>query len=46
VPVAASGISGRADVLRNLESGIFNFLIGESLVRADDRTAFLRSLTG
>lgn len=46
VPVAASGISGREDVKRNLESGIFNFLIGESLVRAEDRTAFLRSLMG
>ena len=46
VPVAASGISGREDVKRNLESGIFNFLIGESLVRAEDRTAFLRSLIG
>lgn len=46
VPVAASGIRGRDDVLRNLESGICNFLIGESLVRADDRIAFLRSLVG
>ncbi len=46
VPVAASGISGRDDVVRNLEGGIFNFLIGESLVRAQDRTAFLRSLMG
>jgi len=46
VPVAASGISGREDVKRNLESGIFNFLIGESLVRAEDRTTFLRSLIG
>ncbi len=46
VPVAASGISNRQDIERNLAGGIFNFLIGESLVRAEDRTAFLRYLTG
>jgi indole-3-glycerol phosphate synthase len=44
VPVAASGINDRRDIERNLSHGIFNFLIGESLVRAGDRTAFLRSL--
>lgn len=46
VPVAASGIAGRDDIQRNLAHGIFNFLIGESLVRARDRAAFLRSLLG
>jgi indole-3-glycerol phosphate synthase len=46
IPVAASGISGRADIESNLQSGIFNFLIGESLVRAQDRTAMLKSLMG
>lgn len=46
VPVAASGIAGRGDIQRNLAHGIFNFLIGESLVRAGDRVAFLRSLLG
>jgi indole-3-glycerol phosphate synthase len=46
VPVAASGIHGREDIVRNLEGGIFNFLIGESLVRAEDRVAMLRSLFG
>ena len=44
VPVAASGIKERRDIERNLSHGIFNFLIGESLVRASDRTGFLRSL--
>ena len=44
IPVAASGISGRADIESNLRSGIFNFLIGESLVRARDRAAMLKSL--
>ncbi len=44
VPVAASGISSRADVEQNLIGGIFNFLIGESLVRADARVAFLKTL--
>jgi indole-3-glycerol phosphate synthase len=46
VPVAASGISRREDILRNLKGGIFNFLIGESLVRATDRRSFLKSLVG
>ncbi|RJQ84258.1 MAG: indole-3-glycerol phosphate synthase TrpC [Desulfobacteraceae bacterium] len=44
VPVAASGISRRSDVERNLQSGIFNFLVGESLVRAHDRAGFLQGL--
>jgi indole-3-glycerol phosphate synthase len=44
VAVAASGITCRADIERNLAGGIFNFLIGESLVRAPDRVAFLKSL--
>ena len=44
VPVAASGISGPADIRRNLQSGIFNFLIGETLVRAKDPTAALRTM--
>ncbi len=44
VPVAASGISNREDVERNLKNGIFNFLIGESIVRSDNRPAFIRQL--
>jgi len=43
-PVAASGITGREDIVRNLKEGIHNFLIGESLVRAEDRQAFLKHL--
>jgi indole-3-glycerol phosphate synthase len=44
VPVAASGIGGPADIRRNLQCGIFNFLIGETLVRAGDPTAALRAM--
>lgn len=44
VPVAASGIGSRQDIEKNLRAGIFNFLIGESLVRAWDRVAFLNEL--
>jgi indole-3-glycerol phosphate synthase len=44
-PVAASGIQNRQDIERLLESGIYNFLIGESLVRSKDPAAFLRALT-
>jgi len=46
VPVAASGIRNRADIELNLSAGIFNFLIGEHLVRAQDPAALLRSLKG
>ena len=44
VPVAASGISQREDIEHNLGNGIFNFLIGESIVRSRDRIAFLQKL--
>ncbi len=44
VPVAASGISSRADIESNLKGGIYNFLIGESLVRAENRAAMLKHL--
>ncbi len=44
IAVAASGIRTRKDIEKNLEYGIWNFLIGESLVRAKDPRAFLKSL--
>ncbi|MEE4114318.1 MAG: indole-3-glycerol phosphate synthase TrpC [Desulfobacteraceae bacterium] len=44
VPVAASGIAGPADIQRNLKAGIFNFLVGESIVRSDDPGRFIRAL--
>ena len=46
VPVAASGISSPADIQRNLNAGIFNFLVGESIVRSDDPVRFIRELMG
>lgn len=44
VPVAASGISGPVDIQQNLKAGIFNFLVGESIVRSDDPARFIREL--
>ncbi len=44
IPVAASGIQGRKDIEQNLEAGIRNFLIGESLVRSNDPRTFLQHL--
>ncbi|MGW8186323.1 MAG: indole-3-glycerol phosphate synthase TrpC [Desulfobacterales bacterium] len=44
--VAESGIHSREDILKIRAAGIFNFLIGESLVRADDTTGFLKKLLG
>ncbi len=44
VPVAASGISQPEDIAKNLKFGIYNFLIGESIVHSENRRAFLRWL--
>lgn len=44
IPVAASGIASASDILQTRRAGINNFLIGESLVRAQDTVAFLRHL--
>jgi len=46
IAVAASGIQSRADILQAREAGIFNFLIGESLVRAEHPDRFLQELLG
>lgn len=44
IPVAASGISTKADIEANLAAGIHSFLIGESLVRAADPTRLLQEM--
>lgn len=46
IPVAASGIQNREDIKKNMAFGIWNFLIGESLVRSDNPQIFLESLMG
>jgi len=46
IAVEASGISGRFGIEAGLETGIFNFLVGESIVRADDPGAFIQTLCG
>lgn len=46
VLVAESGIHGRDQIWKLTRGGIFNFLIGESLVRAGDPESFLRRLLG
>ncbi|MGD9081946.1 MAG: indole-3-glycerol phosphate synthase TrpC [Desulfobacterales bacterium] len=46
VAVAASGIRSRKDIEKMNDSGIWNFLIGESLVRADNPRDFLKLLLG
>jgi len=46
IAVAASGIRTRADIEKNQKSGIWNFLIGESLVRTKNPVNFLKSLIG
>ena len=44
IPVEASGISCRQDIERGLKENIFNFLVGESIVRAEDTKALIREL--
>ncbi len=44
IPVAASGIQSRRDIDRNLNAGIYNFLIGESIARAANPETFVSSL--
>ncbi len=46
IPVAASGIRNREDIENNLDFGLNNFLIGESLVRATDPVSFILKLRG
>ncbi|KDQ53638.1 hypothetical protein JAAARDRAFT_161763 [Jaapia argillacea MUCL 33604] len=43
---ALSGIMGRGDVEKYLEEGVGAVLVGESLMRAKDTTAFIRELLG
>jgi indole-3-glycerol phosphate synthase len=45
-PVVASGIQNRDDIEKNLNFGLNNFLIGESLVKAPDPISFLLKLKG
>lgn len=44
--VAASGIRSREDILRYEGTPVFNFLVGESLVRASDPARAVRELRG
>mgnify|MGYP001087810948 CR=1 FL=1 len=44
IPVAASGFSCRKDIQAGIHAGIFNFLIGESIVKSKDPETFIRSL--
>ncbi len=46
IAVAESGIHGRRDIQRLMDAGIWNFLIGESIVRADNSEQFLGALLG
>lgn len=46
IPVAASGIQNRGHILAAINAGIYNFLIGETLVRSNDPTKQLQILKG
>jgi len=44
IPIEASGISSPSDIKSGMESGYFNFLVGESIVRADNTQEFIKEL--
>lgn len=44
IPVEASGIASFADIEKGLSSRIFNFLVGESIVRAKETESFIKTL--
>ena len=44
--IALSGITGREDVVRYQAQGVGAVLVGESLMKAEDKGAFARSLLG
>jgi indole-3-glycerol phosphate synthase len=46
IVISLSGISTRADIDRQLAAGVSRFLVGESLMRAQDPAAALRRLLG
>jgi indole-3-glycerol phosphate synthase len=46
VMVSESGIHGRPEIERLLSAGIWNFLIGESIMRSEDPVRFLKMLHG
>jgi indole-3-glycerol phosphate synthase len=46
VAVAASGIRTREDIEKIQKAGIWNYLIGESLMRSSNPKAFLMNLMG
>ncbi|WDP86689.1 MAG: indole-3-glycerol-phosphate synthase [Desulfobacter sp.] len=46
ITVEASGIGARSGIEQGLEKNIFNFLVGESIVRAKDPENFIRTLRG
>ncbi len=46
VLVSESGIHTRFDIERLLDAGIWNFLIGEGIMRSDDPVGFLKALHG
>lgn len=46
IAVAESGIHGRDDIQRLMDAGIWNFLIGESIVRSGNPERFLGTLLG
>jgi anthranilate synthase/indole-3-glycerol phosphate synthase/phosphoribosylanthranilate isomerase len=43
---ALSGITGREDVVRYVNEGVGAVLVGEALMKAEDRGAFVRTLLG
>ncbi len=46
IPVEASGISSFDDIQQGVHANMYNFLVGESIVRSNDPERFIKSLRG
>jgi len=44
IGIEASGISSKNDIIKGIQSGYFNFLVGESIVRAANCELFIKEL--
>ncbi len=44
IPVEASGISSYSDIQKGIAANMVNFLVGESIVRAENTQAFIKTL--
>jgi len=45
IPIEASGIAEQKDIKNGMDLNVFNFLVGESIIKADNTVEFIKNLT-